>query len=274
MEYLDELDDSAIQALVELGGNVKLHAPPTATPSLSHRVRRRRIPVSYLLRLEPPLTTPRDVADALGLHRVPALETGFGEDGDVSFCRLDQAGVDKLEVWTAEAIPNKRFTKVRIGMAHKDSGALPFLGRDPTLPQNRPSAITSAPMSQHQQYSLYYFFYGTLANTKRLSRLLHIPESNLPPLLSARVLDGRIRSWASKYMALVDSPGSEAEGWIYPVLSAEQEDILRVYEGDSYEVVDSRVRLEDESLVQNEKRNLVSIARTFRFVGFEDELSR
>jgi hypothetical protein len=120
---------------------------------------------------------------------------------------------------------------------------------------------------------MYYFFYGTLADTERLSRLFDIPESSLPHLVPAKLLDGQIRSWVSKYYALVDSPGSEVEGWIYPVMSAEQEDILRLYEGDSYEVVDSKIHLEDENVGQKKKRRLLLRARTFRFAGYDDELS-
>ncbi|KAF2188331.1 hypothetical protein K469DRAFT_703839 [Zopfia rhizophila CBS 207.26] len=274
MDYLDELDNSAIQALTELGGGIDFHLPsitPTATinntsPSSTRPARRRRrVQATYLLRLEHPLLAPRDVANILGLSRVPQLETGSGEDGEARFCRLSQSSIDALDSWTAKHYPRKMFTKIRLGIAHKDSLKLPILGRDPTLPHHRPSVPTSPVKKRiypEYEYPVYYFFYGTLASPSRLSLLFGIPSSQLPRFEAAPLLDGQIRTWAGKYRALVDSPGGKVEGCVYPVMSVDQEDALRVYEGDSYEVVGARVVLEGREME----------GRTFRFSGFEDEL--
>lgn len=53
------------------------------------------------------------------------------------------------------------------------------------------------------------------------------------------------------------------EGCVYPVVSVDQEDALRVYEGDSYEVLSASIVLEGREIG----------GRTFRFSGFEDELT-
>ena len=53
------------------------------------------------------------------------------------------------------------------------------------------------------------------------------------------------------------------EGTAFLVVSVDQEDALRVYEGDSYEVVTARIMLEGKEVVGG----------TFRFAGFEDELA-
>jgi hypothetical protein len=275
MDYLDELDNSAIQALTELGGGIDFYLSsiaPTATinntspSSTGPARRRRRVQATYLLRLEHPLLAPRDVANILGLSRVPQLETGSGEDGEARFCRLSQSGIDALDSWTAKHYPEKKFTKIRLGIAHRDSFELPLLGCDPTLPHHRPSVPTS-PVKQRIypecEYPVYYFFYGTLASLSRLSRLFGISSSELPRLEAASLLNGQIRTWAGKYRALVDSPGGKVEGSVYPVMSVDQEDALRVYEGDSYEVIAARVVLEGREIE----------GRTFRFSGFEDQLS-
>ncbi|KAF2281073.1 uncharacterized protein EI97DRAFT_438474 [Westerdykella ornata] len=106
MDYLDELDNSAIDALAELEGGIDFHLPSITPTATSHNTslssarsahRRRRVEATYLLRLEHPLSTPREVADVLQLHRVPKLGTGSGEDGDAHFCRLSQSNMDSLD---------------------------------------------------------------------------------------------------------------------------------------------------------------------------------
>jgi hypothetical protein len=264
MEYLDELDDSAMQALIELGGDFgspTQPTPPASAPTSLAPHRRRCVEATYLLRLEHPLSTSQDVADALGLSRLPQLETGTGEDGEAAFCRLSQSSINKLDEWTVK--PKQKFTKIRLGFAHKDAGQLPFLGRDLTLPHRRPSLPAGAEWHLGREYPVYYFFYGTLGDSERLVRLFGVPAAQLPALRPATLLDGCIQTWAGKYRALVDWPGGKVEGSAFLVASADQEDALRVYEGDSYEVVTAKLLLEGREIV----------GRTFRFAGFEDELT-
>lgn len=108
-----------------------------------------------------------------------------------------------------------------------------------------------------------YFFYGTLADPTRLSRLFDIPSAQLLRLDTAVLLDGRVRTWAGKYRAVVDCPGGRVEGYAFSVTSSEQEDALRVHEGDSYEVVTARLVVKGKEMV----------GRTFRCAGFEDALT-
>jgi hypothetical protein len=273
MDYLDELDDSVIEALNELSGSIDAPStiPTAATnniPPFSARQAqcRRRVQATYLVRLEHPFSSPQDLASIIGLSRVPQLETGSAEDGEAHFCRLHQPDMERLESWTAEHYPKKKLTKIRLCIAHKDPLKLPILGRDPTLPHHRPSEHPlSANMSirPKYEYPIYYFFYGTLASASRLSQLFGIPSCQLPRLEPATLLDGKSRVWAGKYRALVDSPGGEVEEYVYPVTSIDQEDALRVYEGDAYEVVSARVILKDREID----------ARAFRFSGVEEELA-
>jgi hypothetical protein len=271
MDYL-ELDDAATQAFEELGGDIDVqhvssrrYISPSTTPR-THPHRRRRVEATYLLRLENPFPTPRHVANALGLSRVPQLEHGTAENGEAHFCRLYQSSINALDAWTATHYPNQTFTKIRIGLAHKDLGVeLPLLGRDPTLPHHRPCFSDSLIAIKHHvcEYPVLYFFYGTLADPARLARLFGVCASELQILRPAVLLDGRIRTWAGKYRALIDEPGTMVNGFVYACTSVDQEDALRVYEGDAYEVVAARLIVDGEEIM----------GRTFRFAGFEDELT-
>jgi hypothetical protein len=90
-----------------------------------------------------------------------------------------------------------------------------------------------------------YFFYGTLADSDVLSRHLGLSEEETPVLRSARVRGGRLECWAEKYKALVDAPsGDVVSGFAYEVTSKEQEDALRAYETDNYEVVRCHISVE------------------------------
>jgi hypothetical protein len=267
MDYL-ELDDAATQAFGELGGDIDLQYVPsrpcgsTYTSAMSPKRPRRRVEATYLLRLGAPLSTPRDVSNALGLSRVPELENGIAEIGEAHFCRLSQSTVDSLDAWAENQYPKQKFTKIRVGLAHKDTAELPLLGRDPTLPHHRPISVrlTERPLPE---FPVRYFFYGTLADTARLERILSVPASELPSLEPAVLLDGRTRTWAGKYKALVDEPGGVVDGFAFSCSSVDWEDALRAYEGDAYEVVAARLVVDGREIV----------GRTFRFAGFDDELT-
>ncbi|KAL5120986.1 hypothetical protein ACEQ8H_001174 [Pleosporales sp. CAS-2024a] len=267
MDYL-ELDDSAMQAFQELGGIDLQHTsskPAILTPTTPRLRPRRRVEAKYLFRLENLFLTPRDIAHALDLPRVPQLVSGTAQDGEANFCQLSQSSMNTLDSWIMKHDPNYKFTKIRIGLAHKDAGELPILGRDPTLPQHRPHLVAMPTTLQHglDEYPVHYFFYGTLADAARLERLFGIPASELPRLQAAVLLDGRIRTWGGKYRALVDSPGGMVNGFAYAITSVDQEDVLRAYEGDNYEVITATMMVDRKEI----------IGRSFRFAGFEDELT-
>ena len=115
------------------------------------------------------------------------------------------------------------------------------------------------------QYPVWYFFYGTLANPDLLSGLLNLPEANSPILRPARVSQGIIKTWAHKYKALIDGPSTaHVDGWAYEVTSSEHEDALLFYETEMYEVVRCTIAMNaGEDVVQG---------CTFRFVGSGGDL--
>ena len=260
--HVEKLSDTAIQALADfrLAGGQPENLHPDSNTSAAIPSRRRRVQTNYLLRLDPPFTTPRDVAHQLGLSRVPMVEVGEGADGSTCFCHLDQSGMDALDAWSARTTkdhPGRKWTRVMLNIAHKDT-ALPHLGRDETLPQHR----LSVSITQEAEYPVDYFFYGTLAAPDRVVRLFGIEINEVTDLRPAICFNGRIRIWAKKYRALVDCPGGKVQGHVFHVKSVEEAEAVRAYEGDSYEVVNARVEIGGE----------VKGCRTFRFAGCEDEL--
>jgi hypothetical protein len=141
-------------------------------------------------------------------------------------------------------------------MAAKDlssTSAYPTLGIDTSMPQHRLSAPEDPKCfpGQHE-YPVWYFFHGTLADPEVLGRLLGI----VPSYRNAYVQEGMLKTWGGKYKALVDNPGGVAYGSAFLVQDQEQEDILRCYETENYEVV--RCNL----IIENEKVS----ALTFRFI--------
>jgi hypothetical protein len=136
----------------------------------------------------------------------------------------------------------------------------PTLGIDTTLPQNRLSRHEVTFPTQ-DQYPVHYFFYGKLAESDRLMRLLAL--SSAPVLEKAAVTHGKIKIWAGRYMAMVHArPTDIVEGWAYEVTCPEHEQALQYYETDKYEIVRCNIHIEDEAPANG---------LTFRFV-YEDEL--
>ena len=110
---------------------------------------------------------------------------------------------------------------------------------DTILPQHRgsvPNAL-SRPVRQ-DEYPVWYFFYGTLANSDLLARLLSLPEAKPPELVPASISGGIIKLWHGQYKALVDGADDDyVHGLAYEVVSEEHEEALMLYETQEYEVV-------------------------------------
>lgn len=145
----------------------------------------------------------------------------------------------------------------------------PTLGKDPTMPQHRPESSICKPTPVH--FPKWYFFYGTLAERDILARVLDVSEISQECLFPATVKGGAIKTWQNKYKALVDEPGGVVAGRAYQVASAEHEDKLRVYETENYEVVEADMDISLE--MAGDGAVLAAKGFTFRFAGYEDELS-
>ncbi|KAI4934652.1 hypothetical protein J4E85_002510 [Alternaria conjuncta] len=285
MEYPDDLDLEGMNALDELTGDgapfdhtaapklsseledliraTKYHTPANGTP------KRKSSKMDYLFKISHPIT-PTILASAAILPTQPKIHQGQGENGDVLFCQVHDIDVPTIKEWLATTYPTISPTFIPINIARKTLSpfsAYPTLGYDTTLPQHRPQTIRPSDYQPAQnQYPVWYFFYGTLANPSQLAHLFNSPPDQNHTLLPAMIHSGKIRTWAGKYKALVDNPGTCVEGCAYQVMSQEQEDALRVYETAKYEVV--RV----EIMCRMDFRARFVRGLTFRFAGEEGEL--
>ncbi|GME27841.1 AIG2-like protein [Neofusicoccum parvum] len=165
---------------------------------------------------------------------LPPPITGTAEDGTPTlFLRIAATTKRAIETYLESSSTGSRPpTFIRLSIARKDlspNSAHPTLGIDATLPQHRGPG-----RRPHQdEYPVWYFFYGTLAEPETLARLFDLAEGEQRPVLKPAVIhDGRMEMWAGKYRALVDG-AERVEGWACRVQSREHEDALLVYETDS-----------------------------------------
>lgn len=218
----------------------------------------------YVLKLENVLDTTQRVQEAAALEEPPPTIQGTAEDdGDASFCRIDGTAKHAILHWLSTRKINYKPTFARIlQKAEKDlsnHSMHPTLGCDATLPQHRPADTHTFFTPTQDQYPVWYFFYGTLADTAILSRQLLLP--NVPDLRPATIRGGVLKTWAGEYKALVDGPANACvEGFAYCVLTKEHEDALRSYETDNYEVVRCTILFRDGEVQ----------GCTFRFVSTTD----
>ena len=117
------------------------------------------------------------------------------------------------------------------------------------LPQHKTSSNhTTCPVFQ-DEYPVRYFFYATLADPVMLTRLLSLPEARIPILVPASISGGLIRSWNSKYKALVDGASTDyVHGSAYEVISREREDALLTYETEKYEVTRCCITMDKQAV--------------------------
>ncbi|OQN97767.1 hypothetical protein B0A48_16088 [Cryoendolithus antarcticus] len=194
----------------------------------------------FLLKLDGPLDSAERVRDIAGLATASKIyQASAGADNDGSgdesvnalFIKLSGSTRSKLDHWLSTEHPSHRPLFIAHKVARKylsPYSIAPFLGLDATLPQHRSDAAT-LPSPQPERYPVWYFFYGTLADTGVLRRLLGDGPDDYYKLHPARVSGGKVKMWADNYRALVDSDDQEAviHGSAFLVQSAEHEEALR-----------------------------------------------
>ncbi|KAF4994319.1 hypothetical protein FDECE_13151 [Fusarium decemcellulare] len=218
---------------------------------------------SFLVKLEGPLSDIAAVAEAANVACLSAQ--GIFEAVDTSgqpsfFYRIN--GINKLaiEEFLSNSVthPGFRPTFIRDSRAKKDlsvDSVYPTLGIDSTMPQYRVRSDTDVPRPVQNEYPVWYFFYGTLAESSVLSKLLNVQ----PIYVNASIVGGVMKSWG-KYNALVDDldAANILHGKAFLVENKDQENTLRVYETDAYEVVRCCIEMEADESVNG---------LTFRFIG-------
>jgi Gamma-glutamyl cyclotransferase, AIG2-like len=227
---------------------------------------------TFLLKLDGPLNNPTKVQEAAGLLTTPAITRGAdADDGtrEASFCYIDNAAKQAVMDWLwKENITGFYPTIIPVSRAYKDLSSIsahPTLGEDSTMPQHRATDPNTVFRPMQDEYPVWYFFYGSLADAGfLLQRLAHF---SWPLHRPASIIGGVIKSWAGKYPALVDGPETaRIDGWAFHVVSREYEDALRLHYTEAYEIVRCSITVEDRS-------DLVVKGLVFRFAGQNQALS-
>ncbi|KAK5679830.1 hypothetical protein LTS10_007778 [Elasticomyces elasticus] len=210
----------------------------------------------YLLKLGGPFDSPETVRSIANLSTVPKVydasstTDSAGDDDEEEeetsrFIKVTASTRQALLTWVRPSGYEPLF--IAHGIARKALAAdsmAPMLGIDTTMPQHRLNGAEEA-LPRQDQYPVYYFFYGTLADTEMLRHHLgnDVPNGYYT-LLPASITGGRIEMLGDKYRALVDSnQDSVVRGSAFLVQSAEHEEALRSYETLMYEVVRCRITI-------------------------------
>ena len=196
----------------------------------------------YLLKLEAPLDCATKAREAAGLDHDPSELPAVNDSNETeSFVIVDGRAKDAILQRYNHGVYQPTF--VRLSKARKDLcaySAYPKLSEDTSLPQFRLHSADASIGVLQNEYPVWYFFYGTLAEPDRLGRLLQARED--PNLVGAYLPRGKIKTWAGKYKALVNGE-ERVEGSAFLVKSREQEEALQYYETDNYEVVRCQIRI-------------------------------
>ena len=234
---------------------------PAAKPT--SRRKSRDATGTYLLKLMPvcpPISSASAVQQIAGLSTIPTVETDE-EDAEAQFVRLSADAKIAIEDVLMSDYPQVQATFVWLTLpASKELDPVsryPSLGIDTTLPQYRASAIVQREdLLQQEDYPVLYFFYGTLADPNVLLQKLNFRPDTETIHQPAHISKARLTTWGGKYNALVNGDGMVLVS-AFVVESRDQEDALRVYETDRYEVVRCDIVMDFG----------VEQALTFRFVG-------
>ena len=232
---------------------------------------------SYLIRMEGILSTAISIQNAADLPELPQSVQGSSENFDVMFCIISGKAKKTIEAWLRRQNSTLKPTFIRLSKARKDldsNSIYPTLSCEATLPQYRLSSNTGLRFNASQkrdrsyypfisplqeEYPVWYFFYGSLAEAAILSQILSLPYATSPPIMTpACVSGGVIKSWGGKYKALVDGTDDNVvHGSAYQIQDRESEESLLLYETEKYEVVRCIIKSANEEFS----------GLTFRFVG-------
>ncbi|KAK1719558.1 hypothetical protein BDP67DRAFT_502142 [Colletotrichum lupini] len=199
--------------------------------------RRKKKSSIYLLKLAGPFSSPEDVQMICGASSMLLLSfSGTGDDGfAASFCKVDEATKNILLSHLSDIESTFQPTFIRYAKADKKLSATsmhPTLGPKATLPHHHPNSEPLIESDQRllptqDQYPVWYFFYGTLADPTVLNNLLGIE----PVYRATKVHGGRLATWGGKYKALVDASAYEkgcVDGHAFLVTNKDQEDALQL----------------------------------------------
>jgi len=180
------------------------------------------------------------------------------------FCVVSSSTKERILSWIDTTKSSFKPILVRYSQAEKaisSTSHCPTLGIDTSLPQHRLN-LGEKPSPAQDEYPVWYFLYGTLTDPVILTRLIGGNESETASQYRpAKIQRGRVTTWGGKYNALVGAPANSppVQGSAFLVKTPAQEDALRCYETDKYEVARCEIEMLDDGTAVK--------GLTFRFVG-------
>ncbi|KAK3051655.1 hypothetical protein LTR09_007310 [Extremus antarcticus] len=251
MDLLNELEGMASSALSHADNEdwdpnepytpkTPVSRPIASSPSSQDSV----LDVDFLVKLEGPISSSHRISEILGTSKpLPTSDGESNEDGHVAkFCKLTPPARQTLLSWARDN--NFRPLIISQSRAPKDfwTRSIPLkIGMDTALPQHRLTNLTTPPRPAHDEYPVWYFFYGTLADAAILRRLFSEldDETTTYELYPAAIRGGTLKTASGgRYKALLNGADQDAvDGHAFLVRSKEHEDALCVYETRAYEVV-------------------------------------
>lgn len=202
---------------------------------------------AYLVKLEPPLNTPEIVRDAGGLEEVPTTVCGTSDSGVlVQFCRVDERTRHAIARHFAHNKWGNAPTFLQLTRASKSlsaNSAAPFLGFDATLPQNRLNSCEVHYRPMQDEYPVWYFVYGPLADPDELRVILNL--ECMPSYRPASVLGARLLSENAITDACSFKDEFRVQGKAFHAINEAQEESLRFSVTEKFEVMRCRMVFED-----------------------------
>jgi hypothetical protein len=114
------------------------------------------------------------------------------------------------------------------------------------MPQHRLGNQNDSPQPTQHEYPVWYFFYRTLAQSDVLSDLVGTD----PVYHDAKIRGGVLESWGN-YKALNNDPSQRntVHGKTFLVTCEEDEEALRLYEPEAYEIARCRIEMEEGRVI-------------------------
>ncbi|KAK7430163.1 hypothetical protein QQZ08_003348 [Neonectria magnoliae] len=236
-QYMDlfDLDEKgAINKINELSGFI----PQRKAASNQTRA------AAYLVKIQDHLSDPEMIKSIAGLTEAPEVVTGTDDSGrEAVFCRVDHNTRSQIAAHFAENGWNPSLTFLQLTIAEKHlshDSAAPTLGLDSTLPQNRSSSIKAVFRPSQDEYPVWYFLYGPLADPNELSIIVRL--SNDPEYHPATITGGRLLAWNAVVDYLGHQVPAEIQGKAFLVRNQKEEESLRFSVTDKFEVVRCKIR--------------------------------
>ncbi|KAF5683821.1 hypothetical protein FDENT_7000 [Fusarium denticulatum] len=227
------------------------------------RYRRKLEASKFLIKLEGPLVTSEAVAQAAGISSSNggAISASNSLGKVDSFLEINAINKIAIEAYLRAKPSLTTFvpTFILCNPARKDLSPIslhPTLGIESTLPHRRLQHLHGEPRPAQNEYLVWYFASGDLAEEDILFELLGCKPRLEPKALA---IGGLLRRRGQSWAMINDPDGRRCMSWMALLVETKaQEDMLRVYQTDAYEVVRCPIGLRgEEGLVAD---------LTFRFI--------